>query len=361
MPAPAGQILDLRGSAYDRGRQQAKLRPDRSADVTASVARRLRELGPSLALPKVVKWLDTQHAFLRDNDPDGYVEVQGIAEGFGIAADSLFACYYGNVIADLAEMPERAGASIAWAAPRGEIGPVVVKSRDLRGMHRSLQCVFRHEDPEWAGRRILCVGSFGAPGAFSCGINTNGLAVADTQVGTVDQSEGWMRSFLMTRLLRECTTVSEAVGLVFRTPHTGAGTLLLGDPTGAVAAIELAHRTVAAEDPGDTGYVARSNHFVSERLRGRDRVSSDDIGTHASRARIATLDHALRELPLPFTFDAIKTLLARHGDSASAPLCRHEEARDTRTQACAIFDCTTPALYFSFDSPCLGRWERILP
>ena len=132
MPAPAGQLLDLRGSAYDRGRLQAQLRPDRIADVTVAVTRRLRELGPALAVPKVIAWLDAQHAFMRDNDPDGYVEVQGIAEGFGIAADALFACYYGNVIADLAGVPSLAEACTAWAAPRGEHGPVVAKNRDAR-------------------------------------------------------------------------------------------------------------------------------------------------------------------------------------------------------------------------------------
>jgi hypothetical protein len=163
-------------------------------------------------VPKVIGWLDAQHAFMRDNDPDGYVEVQGIAEGFGIAADALFACFYGNIIADLAGEPSLSEACTVWAAPRGENGPIVVKNRDARGAHGNLQCVFRHTDPEWSGRRVICVGSLGAPGAFAGGINTNGLAVADTQVGTADHGEGWLRSFLMTRILRECATVAEAVG-----------------------------------------------------------------------------------------------------------------------------------------------------
>jgi predicted choloylglycine hydrolase len=361
MPAPAGQLLDLRGSAYDRGRLQAQLRPDRIADVTVAVTRRLRELGPALAVPKVIGWLDTQHAFMRDNDPDGYVEVQGIAEGFGIAADALFACFYGNIIADLAGEPSLSEACTAWAAPRGENGPIVVKNRDARGTHGDLQCVFRHTDPEWSGRRVLCVGSLGAPGAFAGGINTNGLAVADTQVGTADHGEGWLRSFLMTRILRECATVAEAVGLVFRTPHAGGGTLLFGDATGAVAAIELTHHAVTAEEPGDTGYVARTNHFVSERLQGHDLAPPDDIGARTSRARIATLDHALRALSLPFTIHAVQELMGRHGDSATAALCRHEETRDTRTIGCAIFDCKTPALHISLDSPCAGPWVRVAP
>jgi len=137
--------------------------------------------------------------------------------------------------------------------------------------------------------------------------------------------------------------------------------LLLGDATGAVAAVELAHRALAAEEPGDTGYVARSNHYVSDRLRGEDLAPLDDIGTRTSRARIATLDHALRALPLPFALDAVKSLMARHGDSASAALCRHEEGRAIQTISCAIFDCKSPALHFAFDAPCRGRWLRIEP
>ena len=86
-----------------------------------------------------------------------------------------------------------------------------MKNRDHRGAVGGLQRVFRHADPEWGGRRVLCVSSLGAPGAFAGGINTDGLAVADTQVGTSDHGEGWLRPFLMTRLLRECATVADAV------------------------------------------------------------------------------------------------------------------------------------------------------
>jgi len=355
-PAP---VLELRGAAYDRGRLQAELSPDHSAYVAAAVTRRLSELGPALALPKVVEWLDAQHAFTRDHDPDGYVEVQGIAEGFGIAADGLFACLYGNVIADLADAPALADACTAWATPHGERGPVVVKNRDARGAQAALERVTRHVDPDWGGRRILCVGSLGAPGALASGINTDGLAVADTQVGTVSHGVGWLRPLLMTRLLRECATVAEAVALVFRVPHAGGGTLVLGDATGATAAIELSHRATAAEEPGERDYVARTNHYVSDRLHADG--AAPDPRASASRARLATLEHALRALPLPYPHEAIAKLMARHGDSVSSGLCRHEQAPDVRTLSCAIFDCRAAALHFSFGPPCEGRWQRIEP
>ncbi len=357
----ATRVLDLSGSAYDRGRQQAELCPDRVADVMVVVTRRLRRLGPALAAPQVVEWLDAQHAFTRDHDPDGYVEVQGIAEGFGLAADALFAYLYGSVIADLAVAPAPADGCTAWAAPRGISGPVVVKNRDFRGAHGGLQCVFRHQDPDWGGRRVLCVGSLGSPGAYSSGMNTDGLAVADTQIRTFDHGDGWLRSFLMTRILRECATVSEAVALVFRVRHAGGGTLLMGDASGAVAAIELAHSAVAAEEPGDSGFVARTNHFVTDRLHGLDLAPSDDVSIRSSRARLATLEHALRAMPVPFELDGIRALMSRHGDSASAGLCRHDTDRNVQTLSCAVYDCRTPALQFSPDAPCAGRWEWILP
>ena len=358
MSAPP--ILDLRGAAYDRGRLHAELSPGRGADVASAVTRRLSELGPALALPKVVEWLDAQHAFTRDHDPDGYVEVQGIAEGFGIAADALFACLYGNVIADLAGAPALADACTAWATPHGERGPVVVKNRDARGWQASLECVARHADPEWGGRRVLCVGSLGTPGALAGGINTDGLAVVDTQVATWSHGVGWLRSLLTTHLLRECATVAEAVALVFRVPHAGGGTLVLADATGATAAIELSHDATAAEEPAERDYVARTNHFVSDRLR-ESAAGSDDPGARASRARLATLEHALRGLPLPYPHDEIAKVMARHGDSVRAGLCRHGEIRDVQTLSGAIFDCRTPALLFSSGPPCKGRWERIEP
>jgi len=359
LPASSRLVFDLAGAAYDRGRAQAVLCADRVGDVSAAVARRLGELGPALALPSVVAWLDAQHAFVRDHDPDGYVEVQGIAEGFGIAADALFACHFGDVIADLAGGSALADASTAWATAQCEGGPVIVKNRDVRGGRNGLEGVFRHADPEWGGRRVLCVGSLGAPGAVAGGINSDGLAVADTHVGTPDHGEGWLRPFLMSRLLRECANVAQAVALVFRLPHAGGGTLLLADAAGAVAVVELAHGAVAAEEPGERDYIARTNHFMSDRLRGRDLATPDDIGARASRARMATLEHALRDLPVPFAHDAVRKLMARHGDRASAGLCRHGEAGDVHTLGSAIFDCGGPALQISSGPPCENRWMRI--
>lgn len=362
------RVLDLHGGAYERGRAQAELCAERVAEVTLAVTLRVTELGPALGDPEVGAWLDAQHAFTRDHDPDAFVEVQGIAEGFGIASDALFAWLYADVIADLAGLSSHADSATVWATPQGRcetsasgMGPLVVKNRDVRRAQGALQCVFRHVDPEWSGQRILCVGTLGLPGAVSSGINTSGLAVADAHVGTKDHGQGWLRSLLMTRLLRECTTVAEAIAFVFRVPHAGGGALLLGDASGAVAAVDLAHGRVGAEEPEDAGFVARCGHFVTERLRGHEAAAPDDADARASHARLATLEHGLRDLPRPFAQEAIRTLMSRHGDSASAALCRHDERHDVTTASCAIHDCRAPALHISLGPPCTGPWLTIEP
>ena len=104
-----------------------------------------------------------------------------------------------------------------------------MKNRDYRGEHGALQQVFRHRDPERGARVLLCVGSLGSPGAFSSGINSDGLAVADTQIGTRDHGIGWLRYFLMTALLRECGCVADALAFIAAVPHAGGGSLVLGD------------------------------------------------------------------------------------------------------------------------------------
>ena len=110
---------------------------------------------------------------------------------------------------------------------------------------------------------MICVGSFGSPGAYSSGINAKGLALADTQVAVATHRVGWLRYFLMTRLLATCSTVAEACVFLKSTPHAGGGTLILADTSGETAAVELgAARAVIRGGP----VVWRTNHFVTPEL-----------------------------------------------------------------------------------------------
>jgi predicted choloylglycine hydrolase len=129
------------------------------------------------------------------------------------------------------------------------------------GEHAGLQAVFAHEDPDWPqNRRMLCIGSLGAPGAYSSGVNSDGLVVVDTQIATPDYGVGWLRYFLMTRLLTHHGEVASALEYIKSIAHAGGGSLILADPGGRVAAVDLGHSSVSVVERNN-GWVARSNHF----------------------------------------------------------------------------------------------------
>src|SRR5690606_20429418 len=142
---------------------------------------------------------------------------------------------------------------------------VVAKNRDYRREHIAIQQLFQHGDPGWNGRSFLCVGSLGSPGNFSSGINSDGLAVADTNIATTDHGVGMHRYFLLTWLLERCADVAGALAAIRAMPHAGGGVLVMGDATGAVAAVELGHRAIGVEHAA-SGVVGRTNHFVSDAM-----------------------------------------------------------------------------------------------
>ena len=359
-PVAPGAAVVLSGDAYSRGLQQAEQCPTEAAAVRAAVDGRLAGQEQVLASAKVANFLAAQWDFARDQDPAGIAETRGIAAGFGIAPETLFAYLHMNIVADLAQAPApraRSGEGCtAWAAPGAGGGAWVVKNRDYRGEHGALQRVFRHEDPAWGSRVMLCVGSLGSPGAFSSGINSDGLAVVDTQIGTSDHGVGWLRYYLMTDLLRRCATVAEALERITRLPHAGGGTVVLGDASGAIAAAELGHGSCALES-GPDRWMARTNHYTDARLAATMIERSNDDLARSSVGRRARVCEALESRQGALQRAEIQALMASHDQHGRAGLCRHAEADGTRTLSSAIYHTRIGSLVISAGSPCTGPWR----
>lgn len=353
------QLIKLCGDPYARGLQQAQTCPAQIAAVRIAVENQIAARRQFLRSPEVVEFLAGQWAFLRIHDPDGHRETCGIAAGFGIAADDLFTYLHLNIITDMEIMRARGtpygDGCTAWAASAAGVGAWVVKNRDYRGEHGSLQRVFHHSDPAWKGRSLLCVGSLGSPGAFSSGINSDGLAVVDTQVGSSDHGVGWLRYFLMTFLLRSCSSVNEALEQISAIPHAGGGTLVMGDAQGQVAAVELGHRRLAIDAPG-LRYTVRTNHFIGAATSGIGLRHQDDELAQSSDARRSVVCGFLQAEP-DLELGVIQSLMSGHDQSGQAALCRHGLGAAARTLSTAIYTCKIPALVLSHGAPCLDRWE----
>lgn len=349
----------LSGSPFERGRQQAERCPKAAAAVAAGVRGRLRQLADVVGKREIVDYLRAQRELTERLCPEAIDEVRGICAGFVLREDELFAYLHLGIVRDLAAVPAAAEGCTAWAIPDPRYGAIVGKNRDFRGEHQALQRVFRHSDPRWGERRVLCVGSLGSPGAYSSGINSDGLVVVDTNVATADHGVGLLRYFLMSHLLAACANVADALRAVRSLEHAGGGTLVLGDASGATAAVELGHRAVEVEQPTNA-WVARTNHFLSKALAGKTLVDASEPLAASSARRLDVIRRALAGAA-QWDLDTAAAIMGGHRQGASEALCRHGQDADARTISCSIFLCQPTTLHFSSGPPCEAPWLRMVP
>jgi len=326
-------VILLHGDPFARGVGQARACPEAAEDVRRVVRSGLAEA--PLDSPASRTFLASQRDWMHRNAPEAMAEIAGIAEGFGLGADEVFAHLHLNILADFAAAPAEAGGCSAFARHG-----LVAKNRDVRSEQARLQRLFVHRDPSWGGRSLLCLGSLGAPGAYSSGMNSEGLAVADTQIPTLDHGPGMLRYVLMTRLLTTCARVAEALHVIRALAHAGGGSLVLADASGAAAAVELRHHRVDVEQ---APWVARTNHYL---LTAGDPLPPV---TH-SAARLAVLREAVAAGRPP------EDILAHQGPGE--PLCR--PATDpSPTISGAIWDTGRLAGRIAFGPPASAPWRNV--
>jgi hypothetical protein len=347
-------VIELFGNAFERGAGQAAACPQSIGDVRRAVEGRLAAANHLLEDPRTSGLLASLHAYLAQHDPDGLLELNGIAEGFGISSDDLFAYLHLSVLTDISP----ADGCSAWAVRHPVHGAMIGKNRDFRGEHLRIQRVFRHRDPAWGHRVVTCVGSLGSPAAYSSGINSDGLALVDTQVRTADHGVGILRYFLMTRLLVRCATVAEALAEIRRLDQVGGGTLVLADRSGAVAAVELGHSAVSVEH-GTQGWVARTNHFVSPDLAAANLRNPSDRALASSSPRLARLRRWLAGAGHSLKIGDAWAEMASHDGPDEAGLCRHGQEGDAQTISGAVFTTNSLTLYFCPARPCSADWRTV--
>jgi isopenicillin-N N-acyltransferase like protein len=344
-----GQPLLLVGSPFERGRLQAILRPEKADAVRAAVHGRLASVRRARSHPEVKAYLASQRRFAHVHCGPEMAELEGIATGFEIPSEELFAYLHLGILLDLVANE----GCTAWAMRWGH-GALLAKNRDFRGEHRDLQEVFLHRGPDPQALPYLAVGSLGSPGAFSSGINAAWLALADTAIDTTRHRTGWLRYFLMTRLLRTCRTVGAARALIADIPHAGGGSLVMADATGGAMVVEF-----GVDDPcveaGER--LARTNHFL--RASG-GRSAPDDPRAQSSTQRFATIQGFLQGSH-NVSLEQAAARMASHAEGEHEGLCRHGEDGDTLTISTSLYVTDPPALHFAPGNPCSSTWKRYSP
>lgn len=352
------EAVVLSGTPYARGRAQAARFPERAAEVAEAISIRLDQARDHIGRPDIAAYTQALRDYTAARYPEILEEIDGIAEGFGIEAGRIFTylnCSHAADI-DLGAVIEPVEGCTSFALA-GAGGAVVAKNRDYRPEHVGLQQVFRHADPAWNGRSFICVGSLGSPGNFSSGMNSDGLAVADTASRVNRHAVGMHRYFLLTWLLVHCRTVAEALEAIRSMPHAGSGLLILGDAGGSTAAVELGPGLTAGIETG--GRVAgRANHFVLPATRGFN-LDTPEVRAAScnSEARFAALSALLGKAPEGAGTAQAAAILSRHAGDGSG-FCRHGGAELSTTISGAIYATGSREMFFAAGNPCAAQWRR---
>jgi len=344
------------GSAYARGLAQKGAVPVETLRA-ATVARVEQARATGLIDAEAMAYLSAQRAFHMAHDPKSLAELKGIADAFGLVEADLFAHQHLGTLRDLKGGGVLIDGCSAIAIPSGPDGPLVFKNRDFSGQHLGIQCVLRHKGPDIRTGEILSLGSLGSLAAWSSGINAAGLAVADTQVAVNRHRVGWLRYFLLPRLLAQAASVAEALVLIRCLPHAGGGTLVMADRSGATASVEL-----SAQGPAiaQGGVQWRTNHYTDRTTHGETLGADGDRIAGNSHDRF---DYLARVLPTQdWTVDKARSLMATHPTPDGAPICQHGDGKDSaETISSAVYSCNLGQMEISEGTPCIGHWHRMHP
>ncbi len=336
-----GPLLVLKGEPFARGMLQSEQCPESVDKVRTKVLSLLAENRERFHSTHAKSFIDQQITITRKLMPDIHEEVSGIAHGFGLTFLELYRFYHLRVLLDM-------DGCTAWAVSDDETGVTIGKNRDLKAKDKDLQRIFVHEDPGWQGRRVLSVGSLGAPCAYSSGINSDGFCLADTNILTSDHGPGICRYFLMPFLLATCRSVEEAIGSISQLPHAGGGSLVMGDAVSEIAAAELGYERQDIEYGGS--WLAKTNHFTSRKLSHTNLSSNREAELDNSRNRLRYIEETIPDTFKPFGQEGVLAMMESH--SPGAEICRHSDLDESSTISGALFSCRDNTLVFSDGYPC---------
>jgi hypothetical protein len=349
------RVLNLSGSPHRQGQQHgeqvADLRPKIQDSMRARLAElRLQSTDVSLVVNEVARSWE-QHA-------SGTLEMlRGMGEALQLDWGEFFTYTIASFLGGRLKQAQPGDGCTTWAAGRKftcDGAPLLAKNRDTYPDHQTLQCLARVQ-PE-RGYPYLCLTSAGSPGVFSSGINSPGLAVADTYVASCDMGLGIARYSLMMDLLEKYASVQDAIPYLYNVPHFGDGTVILADAQGDLAVFELAHSVQAVRRPAE-GFLVSTNHFSASQTRTRW-VDTGIPQLHGnSQARRQHVEAALLTGLGQVDVQWAQTLMAQHDDGLCA-ICRHPEMEsNSMTISTAIFLPRQACLYVANGLPCQTLFE----
>lgn len=349
--------LHLSGNAYVIGKQHGAQVVDLRQHIRLAIEDRLAKLNAT-GLDVRIDEQEMLEAW-QVQAPEILHMLHGLSDSLSLEWERFFRYTISTYLMDRAKRKHHdAQGCTTWAAA-GRVTknsePLLVKNRDYWKDHQHLQCLAITE-PE-KGYAYLNLTSAGSPGVFSSGMNSAGLAVADTHVVSLDTGPGLPRYYLMMMILEQHDSVASALDYLRSVKFMGNGTLILQDRLGDAAVVECGYNTSPIK-PARGGFAVSTNHYTTRHLEDRwlPRNRREDLAGN-SQARYKRVRDALRQSAGEVDMQWAKQLMRSH-DGPLDTLCRHLDLEPNHaTISCAIYLPQRNELHLANGRPCQEQFE----
>ncbi|MCA9489286.1 MAG: hypothetical protein KC621_05170 [Myxococcales bacterium] len=379
------RIVDLDGSAFERGRQQGELLREEyrgvMRDLLSSPEWRDHKpplfpdglVGPVLSVAgRAMTW-----PWGRRHVPAQAARVKGLAKGLGLSTSQTWGLQFLEVVfceagSSLAPPPP-VGCTVVQAQPHATASGEMLTARnyDFPTMLQPYQVV-RREVPTEAGRlATTTVTQVALVGAHQ-GVNEAGLVVSMNNArlwrGPHLRYHGVPLSLLAMELLETCRTTAEAIERVrATTARSNAGFVSLCDRSGDAAIVETTVRDLAVRRPDASGVLAQANHFTElahanlpEGTKWTVAGMEDQEYLAGSRARQrAALDH-LAKAAGEISVRTLQQVMADHdGCDAGheATVCAHGPRGGTLSSM--VIENASRTMWIAAGNPCAHPWTEV--
>ena len=356
-------IIELTGSHYEMGKQHGQKLLQYRAAISDLIEAHRKKIQTYPQQEEIVERMEEMRDVLSLHSPQTLDMIHGIADGFGLSRNDILSMmigsYYEDKLTSLEEKGSHEDGCTTWAYS-GERGSgkniLLAKNRDYLISHRGLQVVFRCTP--FQGIEYFSVNSMGAPNVFSSGMNTEGLAIADTRVPSCDAGPGLPRYSLMMHVMENFKYVTEVIDYLKSIPRMGGGNLVFADAAGNIGSAEVGYQHLDFLQRNH-GYLTCTNHFEGPSMRSHFR-QADQRKEKDSKWRSGETSRRLSEWKDGMDPDRAKSLMATHGKEFS--ICVHRgltPSEKTSTLSSAIFLPFKKGFYYSEGFPCMAPYHWI--
>lgn len=293
-------------------------------------------------------------------------EVRGLAEGAQISfEEAALLQIRGEIMTPLrGNLPEPGCTTFAVLGRHTREGGLLIgQTSDMTAEMEQYFLVLRLQ-PENAPAVLMWTfaGQLGYHGVSEAGIahfaNSLSGGPAAVEVPAGESSTGrplaaGLPHYPVKRRLYECRTRDEVLALWRSTPVVSSGNYMIA-AGGGILDVEATPQGVAVLEERGAGYLAHSNHFLSEKYRTAE---TDALSLRDSFGRYSRMSELLRASLGQLDVERMKAILSDH-EQHPCSICRHETDSGERmvTVGGLIAEPDAGRLHVSRGNPCRGDW-----